>query len=232
MKWGMAGTAAVDVYLEKGTKRVFAGAIEWPGWCRVGRDEIEALEVLVAYGPRYAEALLRSRLGFHAPKTAGALRIAERVDGNPTTDWGAPDVAPKADGRPIDDAQLARFRRILEASWGALDRAAAAAEGAVLRKGPRGGGRELDAIVAHVIGAEGAYLRRIAGTPSKVDDAAPLASRTDMRRAILRALERAAVAGVPKEGPRGGKMWKPRYFVRREAWHVLDHVWEIEDRSS
>jgi hypothetical protein len=20
------------------------------------------------------------------------------------------------------------------------------------------------------------------------------------------------------------------YFVRREAWHVLEHVWEIEDR--
>jgi len=28
----------------------------------------------------------------------------------------------------------------------------------------------------------------------------------------------------------GGKRWTPQYFVRREAWHALDHTWEIEDR--
>jgi hypothetical protein len=37
---------------------------------------------------------------------------------------------------------------------------------------------------------------------------------------------------MPKQGPRGGKLWQPRYFVRRSAWHILDHVWEIEDRSA
>ena len=37
--------------------------------------------------------------------------------------------------------------------------------------------------------------------------------------------------GIPA-GPRGGKRWSARYFVRRAAWHVLDHAWEIEDRSS
>ncbi|HEX9124179.1 MAG TPA: hypothetical protein VF984_12635 [Actinomycetota bacterium] len=228
----MAGAASVDVYLEMGAKRVFAGAIEWPGWCRSGRDETEALDALDAYAPRYAEVLRGSRLGFRAPKTSNGLEITERLKGNPTTDWGAPDVAPDADGRPIDRRELARLRRILEASWGSLDRVAAAAEGAELRKGPRGGGRELDAIVAHVIGAEGAYLRRIAGTPPKVDDADPSASLDDVRRAVLDGLERAASEGVPETGPRGGKMWRPRYFVRREAWHVLDHVWEIEDRAT
>ena len=35
---------------------------------------------------------------------------------------------------------------------------------------------------------------------------------------------------IAEYGPRGGKRWSPRYFVRREAWHVLDHIWEIEDR--
>jgi len=25
--------------------------------------------------------------------------------------------------------------------------------------------------------------------------------------------------------------WSARYFLRRATWHVLDHVWEIEDRS-
>jgi hypothetical protein len=25
--------------------------------------------------------------------------------------------------------------------------------------------------------------------------------------------------------------WTSRYAARRIAWHVLDHAWEIEDRS-
>ncbi len=227
----MAGAEAVNVYLEMGTKRVFAGAIEWPGWCRIGRDETEALAALVAYGPRYAEALRGSRLGFHAPRTTRDLRVVERVKGDAGTDWGVPEIAPKTDGRPIDHAELVRLRRILEASWEALDRAATSAEGVELRKGPRGGGRELEAIIGHVIEAENGYLRRIAGNPPKVDDADPLVARDDMRRAVIQGLERAAQEGVPEKGPRGGKMWRPRYFVRREAWHILDHAWEIEDRS-
>ena len=36
-----------DVYLEIGAKRVFAGAIEWPGWSRSGRTEEDALEALI-----------------------------------------------------------------------------------------------------------------------------------------------------------------------------------------
>lgn len=27
------------------------------------------------------------------------------------------------------------------------------------------------------------------------------------------------------------KGWPARYAARRIAWHVLDHAWEIEDRS-
>ena len=26
--------------------------------------------------------------------------------------------------------------------------------------------------------------------------------------------------------------WPTRYAARRIAWHVLDHAWEIEDRSA
>jgi hypothetical protein len=35
---------------------------------------------------------------------------------------------------------------------------------------------------------------------------------------------------IPLTGPRGGALWAPRYFVRRVAWHTVDHLWEIEDR--
>src|SRR5712691_9395455 len=91
-----------DVFIERGAKRVFAGAIEWPGWCRSGRMEEAALEALLGYGPRYAEALGRRKLGFVSPAEVGRLRVVERRTGNATTDLGAPAIAPQADGRPID----------------------------------------------------------------------------------------------------------------------------------
>jgi hypothetical protein len=40
----------------------------------------------------------------------------------------------------------------------------------------------------------------------------------------------ALAASARGEVPRGGKRWMGRYFVRREAWHVLDHTCEIEER--
>jgi hypothetical protein len=42
----------------------------------------------------------------------------------------------------------------------------------------------------------------------------------------------AVACGEPvRTGPRGGVRWTARYYVRRSAWHVLDHAWEIEDRA-
>jgi hypothetical protein len=39
---------------ESTPKRTFAGAIDWPGWRRSGRDAAAARQALVDYGPRYA----------------------------------------------------------------------------------------------------------------------------------------------------------------------------------
>jgi hypothetical protein len=60
----------IDVYLEVSKKRSFAGAIEWPGWCRSGRDEESALEALCEYGLRYSNALRSSQPEFHTPVEA------------------------------------------------------------------------------------------------------------------------------------------------------------------
>jgi hypothetical protein len=56
------------VYFERGTKRTFAAAIDWPGWCRQGPSETDALTALLAYGPKYAGILAGTRLGFVPPK--------------------------------------------------------------------------------------------------------------------------------------------------------------------
>jgi hypothetical protein len=220
------------IYLEVGRSRVFAGAVAWPPWARSGRSEDAAIEALLAYGPRLAKALRGTRLGFRPPEDRSALTVVERLTGTATTDFGAPDVAPSADAEPVDDAELRRLRTLLRACWRAFDRAAEAAEGVELTKGPRGGGRSLDRIIDHVLGADESYLARLgAKAPKPQTDAATTAGRaSQVRDAIVDAVERAVRQGVPP-GPRGGKRWTPRYFVRRSSWHVLDHAWEIEDRT-
>jgi hypothetical protein len=215
----------VETYLEVGAKRVFAGALEWPGWCRSARHEEDALEALIDYAPRYAVVLKGSGVRFTPPARASTLEVVERLKGDATTDFGAPSIAPKADASSIDRRWLARNEKILRASWKAFDRAAENVVGP-LKKGPRGGGREVDSIVAHVVGAEASYARMIGAKAKGLESAA----RDEERAIVLEGLERAITDGI-QEGPRGGKRWSARYFVRRAAWHVLDHSWEIEDRS-
>jgi len=153
----------------------------------------------------------------------------ERLKGDATTDFGAPSIAPKADAKPVDRRWLARNEKIIRACWAAFDRAAENVDGP-LTKGPRGGGREVDAIVAHVVGAEASYVRMIGAKTPPVAEADAVAVRDDERAVVHEGIERAVTDGIP-EGPRGGKRWSARYFVRRAMWHVLDHAWEIEDRS-
>jgi hypothetical protein len=220
----------IDIYLERGSRRTFAAATEWPGWCRSGRDEEAAVQALVEYGPRYAQVLRGTALAFHAPADLSTFTIGERLEGSSTTDFGAPGAIPAADSRPVDENELARLQMILRASWEAFDAARAAAAGRELRKGPRGGGRELPAIVEHVVGADVAYLGRIGWKVPETGADDQEARLAEVREAILAALPAAARGELPEKGPRGGLRWPPRYFVRRVVWHVLDHAWEIEDR--
>ena len=95
---------------------------------------------------------------------------------------------------------------------------------------PRGGGRDLERIINHVIDGDRGYLSRLAWK-HKRDEGTNLADELNRtRQAILDALEAAVSGELPEKGPRGGIIWKPRFFMRRVAWHVLDHAWEIEDR--
>lgn len=226
----MTQSNTIAVYLEQGTKRTFAGALAWPGWCRSGRDEQAALQALLDCGPRYASVLHAAGIAFHAPAASAELTVVERLPGTTTTDFGAPDVAPARDMEPFDHAERERSEKLLRACWQAFDRAVQAATGKPLRPGPRGGGRDLEKIMEHVLGAEQSYLRALGGKPEKEKDATLDDRLRHTRQAVLDALAAAARGDLPERGPRGGVLWKPRYFVRRTAWHALDHVWEIEDR--
>jgi hypothetical protein len=218
----------INVYLEVGSRRTFAAALDWPGWCRMGRDEATALQTLFEYGPRYARILRPARLGFQSPDDLSVFVVVERLKGNATTDFGAPDLAPASDTQPLDDAELRRLQALLKACWRAFDAAIELAEGKTLRAGPRGGGRALNGIMQHVLGAERGYLTSLGGKVSQAESSPRSLEAT--RRVILKTLEASAHGEIAEYGSRGGKRWLPRYFVRRETWHVLDHIWEIEDR--
>jgi hypothetical protein len=80
-----------------------------------------------------------------------------------------------------------------------------------------------------VLEADGAYLRKLAWK-HKIGEGDAAVELERLRAATVEALDSAVAQGLPEAGPRGGVIWPLRYFVRRAAWHVLDHAWEIEDR--
>lgn len=217
------------VYIEQGARRCFAVSLDWPGLCRSGKGEEAALEALYSYLPRYSPVV--ERAGFEFPLAMGAAwavvgRLPTRSGG---ADFGVPTSVPEQDRAPWPPGEARRGAALLSASWDYFDEVVAAAP-AELRKGPRGGGRDRDAIAAHVAGGEQLYGRK-AGlklpAPGQLDGAGVAANR----QALLAWCQ-------SDEGPAGGaaagpslKRWPLRYALRRLVWHVLDHAWEIEDRS-
>ena len=214
---------ATPVYLEVGRKKVFACAVDWPGWARAGRSEEEALDVLAFYAPRFA--VVTAAAGVRFPSSvARSFEVVERLVGNTTTDFGAPDKVAHVDRTPVTRAQGRRIASLVEASWSVFADVVATAP-ATLRKGPRGGGRDRDKIVEHVTNSVISYSRGLGlhGTRPKWDDATAMAA---FHAELLAALRR------PSDGSAStAKGWPPRYAARRIAWHVLDHAWEIEDKS-
>ena len=204
----------VRVCLEQGRAKVFASALDWPGWARWGKGDEAALDELESYADRYR--VLAGRAGVRFPARIG-LSVVDRVPGDATTDFGAPGVPSTLEAVPLDRTDLVRRVRLVEAAWELLDELAVSAP-ATLRKGPRGGGRDRDAVVAHVHEAERAYARKVGVRhPPFREPGAVAAMRGDLVAALL---------SGRSEGD-----WPPAYAIRRIAWHVLDHVWEIQDKS-
>jgi hypothetical protein len=209
-----------SVYLEVGQRRVFACALDWPGWCRSGKSEAEALQTLTAYLPRYAPIVAAAGLSVDDQQ----LEVVERLPGSATTDFGVPGAIPESDYREFEADEAKRLTELLQAIWSAFDRITAASP-AELRKGPRGGGRDRDAIIRHVLNAESAYMSARMGLRLGEPALGDIAAIAAQRAAVVEYVR--AAAGQPQ---RADKRWPARYMVRRMAWHVLDHAWEVEDR--
>lgn len=213
--------------MEAGRRRTFASAADWPGWCRSARDEASALAALAAYAPRYAAAV-GAGAGVPAPAGGTTFDVVERLAGDASTDFGVPGRVAAADHEPYGSRDLDRHLALLEAAWAAFDAAADAAAGAVLRTGPRGGGRDLGAIIDHVLTADRAYLSSLGFRPAAGGD-----DMAGVRAAVVAAIRARARGEEPPPNPRRRKpLWPPRYALRRSAWHALDHTWEVEDRAA
>lgn len=214
--------ATVSVIVESGGRRVFASAAEWPGWSRSGKTEALAIEALAAYAPRYEPVAKAAGKAF--PKRLD-FDVVERLSGDASTDFGVPGAVAQLESRSMTRTELERMCSLVDACWQGFDRIVKSAP-QELRKGPRGGGRDRDKIVDHVVGAEAeAYAPRLAlklPHPT-IDDRKTIAAN---RAALLDAFRKGADGKPMRE--RG---WPVRYAARRIAWHVLDHAWEIEDRT-
>ncbi len=209
------------VVLETGAKRVFASAADWPGWSRSGKTDEAAIEALVTYAPRYAP--VAKLAGFELPESID-VDVIERNEGGGGTDFGVPSRVTEADARKVSKADAERLTAIVEAAWTTFDRVTKGAP-AELRKGPRGGGRDRDKMVGHVVEADAAYAREI-GLKLKEPDPFDRTVVKAMRAEMLRVL------GQPSDGsPLAGRRWTARYAAHRIAWHALDHAWEMQDRS-
>jgi hypothetical protein len=209
---------ATSVYLEVGEKRTFACALEWPGWSRSGQTDQDALEALAAYALRYQPVVAEAGLDWPGP-VADEFRVVERLPGTMSTDFGAPGEIPAADRQPLSAASRERAAALVGAAWAVFD-ATVAKTPAQLRKGPRGGGRDRDKMVDHVLAAEASYARKIGvkhAVPQRGDGEAIAALRKDILAALI--------------DPRASTAWPTSYAARRIAWHVLDHAWEMEDKS-
>jgi hypothetical protein len=211
---------STDVYVEVGQKKVFAAALEWPGWSRSGKDEERALDVLAAYLPRYTPVV--NRAGLTAP--SDVFTVVERVAGNTSTDFGVLDRAAEADRAKLTAAPARRLAALVAAAWDEFADIVATTP-AELTKGPRGGGRDRDKIAGHVIGAEASYARKL-GVRHKPPDIVDAKAIAALRADIIAALSQPWPGGDVAPG-----RWSPHYAARRIAWHVLDHAWEMQDRT-
>jgi hypothetical protein len=200
-------TVAHRIYLEVGKKNVFAVSLDWPGWCRPGRSRDDAIDNLIGHRERYG-AIVSVELPDRA------LTVVGEVPGNATTDFGAP----RARG-PWDERSASRGARIrhvarLHECWHYFDEVVQRSPAQLVR-GPRGGGRDRDQIVDHVREAERSYAAKIG---VRIPPRTPWVHQRDR-------LSEQLVSANPSH------QWPLDYATRIIAWHVVDHAWEIEDKS-
>jgi hypothetical protein len=218
----------VRTVVERGPKgkRSVAFAIDWPGWSRGAKTAELALETLESYRERYrpVAGLAGMDGDFDA---AGPLEIVEDKVGTGSTDFWGISFSPSATEQDsMGDAELERGVTVLRACWAFFDGVAARVS-PEMRKGPRGGGRQRDEIIRHVIRVESLDFAKQVGL-QKPEEPVLSASELPQYREDYVAAMRAYNAGEVKRRMRS---WTLPFLIRHSAFHTLDHAWEMEDKD-
>jgi hypothetical protein len=218
----------VRTVIERGPKgkRSVAFSIDWPGWSRGAKTAELAIETLESYRERYRPVanLAGMTREFAA---AGPLDVVEDKVGTGSTDfWGISFSPSAAEQGPMGEAELERGITLLRACWTFFDGVAARVS-PEMRKGPRGGGRDRDRIIRHVIRNESEDFAKQVGLRIPEGAALTPAGLRQHREAYVAAM-RAYNAG---EIERRMRSWTLPFLIRHSAYHTLDHAWEMEDKD-
>jgi hypothetical protein len=207
-------------------KRAAAFAIDWPGWSRGAKAPDAAVELLEAYRERYRPIARLAGLEAEFDR-AGDLEIIEDHVGVGSTDfWGISFAPSSFELAPMPEDELERKLALLWAAWQFFDDVAARVS-LELEKGPRGGGRNRDEIVRHVVGNERNDLARRIGVLTPPDDLQTPEGIRSHREEFV-----AAMRGYNAQGKMArGRNWTIPLLLRHTAFHALDHAWEMEDKD-
>ena len=219
---------AVRTVVQRGPKgRKFAAfAIDWPGWSRGAKAPDAAVELLETYRERYRPI---ARMAGLEPEfdRAGPLEIVEDHVGVGSTDfWGISFAPSSFEQAPMPEGELERKLALLAAAWHFFDDVAARVS-SQLEKGPRGGGRNRDEIVRHVVGNEQQDLAKKVGVLTPPDDLLTPAGIRSHRDHFVAAMRDYNAQGKMARG----RNWTIPLLLRHTAFHVLDHAWEMEDKD-
>jgi hypothetical protein len=207
-------------------KRVVAFGLDWPGWSRGAKTAEDALDTLESYRSRYRPiAALAGMLDEF--DSGGQLQVVEDKVGTASVDfWGISFSPSAAEQDPMEGAILERGITLVRACWAFFDGVAARVSPR-MRKGPRGGGRERDEIIRHVIRVESEDFARKVGLRIPEGGALEPGRLAPYREEYVAAM-RAYNAG---EVPKRMRSWNLPFLIRHSAFHTLDHAWEMEDKD-
>ena len=99
---------------------------------------------------------------------------------------------------------------------------------AELAKGPRGGGRDRDQIVRHVVYNEMNWAWKVGGPKPPKDPNEWVFEEHELTEHRVRFID-----GLLDfhSGGRPARTWTLSFLLRHSAYHTMDHAWEMEDKD-
>ena len=219
----MANDLRITLEIGPKGKKVVAVAPDWPGLERGAKSEEAAIARLRSYLLRYSQVAKRAEMAA-AFDASTNVDVVEHYPGTGSTDfWGISFAFSSIDKQGMSADELARELMLLQACWAFFDdvRGRVSAE---LQKGQRGGGRDRDRIVTHILANEQDWAK---GLGVHTPDGALL---TDEGLQAHRDAYCQAIRDYHAQGKVASK-WPLRYLIRHTAFHTLDHAWEMEDKD-